>query len=40
MMAALDDAALIRHAQALWDAGRWAEWREAVAELRRRQMGD
>ena len=39
-MAALDDAALIRHAQALWDAGRWAEWREAVAEMRRRQMGD
>ena len=39
-MAALADAALILHAQALWDAGRLAEWREAVAELRRRQMGE
>ncbi|MGN6759452.1 MAG: hypothetical protein ACTHMJ_24040 [Thermomicrobiales bacterium] len=34
------DAALIRHAQALWEAGRLAEWREAVAELRRREMGE
>ena len=39
-MAALDDAALILHAQALWDAGRLAEWREVVAELRRRHMGE
>lgn len=39
-MAALDDAALICYAQALWDAGRWAEWREVVAELRRREMGE
>ncbi|MGN6561773.1 MAG: hypothetical protein ACTHMU_03855 [Thermomicrobiales bacterium] len=37
---ALADAALIRHAQALWEAGRLAEWREAVAELRRREMGE
>lgn len=50
-MAGLDDAApgdlppqaavtVIRHAQTLWDAGRWAEWREAVAELRRRGLGE
>lgn len=50
-MAGLDDAApgdlppqaagtVIRHAQALWDAGRWVEYAEAVAELRRRGMGE
>ena len=50
-MAALDDAALgdlppqaavtfILHAQALWDAGRLTEWREVVAEMRRRGRGE
>lgn len=39
-MAALADAALILHAQALWDAGRLAEYAEAVAEMRRREMGE
>lgn len=39
-MAALDDAALLLHAQALWDAGRLTEWREVVAEMRRRGLGE